>query len=250
MAGSSDRSTKGQLAAWAQAGRAALETRARVALTRIGARFSGEALRRMDAAFNYLSIGRWALTSGFEPIRRLPQRTDVFDLALAELRHRRVLYLEFGVWRGKSLRYWSRNLQHPGAMLHGFDTFEGLPEAWSDHGKGDLSTGGTVPPSSDPRIKYFKGMFEETLPRYQVPEHDTLFVNVDCDLYSSTTTVLRFAEPLLRPGSFVYFDEFSDRHHERRAFDEFRERTGLRFSLVGATSDLVHVLFRREDAAR
>src|SRR5258708_16542752 len=38
-------------------------------------------------------------------------------------------YLEFGVFSGGTIRYLARS--KPNVPIHGFDSFEGLPEAWS-----------------------------------------------------------------------------------------------------------------------
>jgi hypothetical protein len=223
----------------------ALSERLKGGLTRLGARLGAEPLRRMNAAFNYLWVGHWMERHGFVTGRRVAKRTELYDLALADIGSKPALYLEFGVFRGKSLRHFARGLKHPQSALHGFDTFVGLPERWSTHERGGLSTEGEPPQVDDPRVQLFKGRFEEVLPGYRAPEHQALFVNVDSDLYSSAVTVLTHIEPLLRPGSYLYFDEFSDREHELGAFDQFLERTGSRFELVGATQSLVHVLFRR-----
>jgi hypothetical protein len=57
-----------------------------------------------------------------------------------------VLYLEFGVWKGDATRRWSQLLKNKNSRLHGFDSFEGLPEDWNDDMKsGHFSTSG-VPP--------------------------------------------------------------------------------------------------------
>jgi hypothetical protein len=48
------------------------------------------------------------------------------------------------------------------------------------------------------------------------------------------------------PGTYIYFDEFNHRNHELRAFDEFRNETGMRFSLVGVTRTMEHAAFRRD----
>ena len=112
--------------------------------------------------------------------------------------------------------------------------------------KGCFSVGGVVPKSDDPRVEFFKGWFEDTLPSYTLPPHEVIVAIIDADLYSSTRVVLNFLEKALIPGSYLYFDDFHHRHHEMRAFDEFIDRTGRRFSLVGATQVLSEVMFRAE----
>jgi hypothetical protein len=63
-------------------------------------------------------------------------------------------------------------------MLHGFDSFEDPPEAPeafnNTHGKFACSTHGVVPIVEDPRVKFFKSWFEETLPGHSVPDHDVI----------------------------------------------------------------------------
>ena len=80
---------------------------------------------------------------------------------------------------------------------------------------------------------------------YIAPDHDVLFVNVDADLYSSTTTILDHMEQLLRIGSYVYFDEYNDRCHELKAFDEFIERTGMQFEAIAVVDNMWQWLFQR-----
>ncbi len=94
-------------------------------------------------------------------------------------------------------------------------------------------------------MSFFKGWFQEVLPSYSLPEHDRLIVNLDADLYSSTKYVLDFLRPSLAVGTFLYFDEFSDRHHELKAFDEFLSTTEMRFRCCGASRTLTHVAFQR-----
>jgi hypothetical protein len=220
---------------------------AKVVLTRVGSRCSARTIHRLNAVIDYLEVGRWLSAQGFDTSRRFGDRVELFEHVASELADRPVLYLEFGVYEGESMRIWSRLLGHPDSHLHGFDTFTGLPETWNElTGEGAFSVGGQPPPIDDPRVLFFKGLFEETLPSYSPPPSELVFVNVDCDLHSSATTVLRWAEPLLQPGCYLYFDEFSNRAHELRAFSEFLSRTGLAFTLVGATRTLGQVLFQRQ----
>lgn len=200
----------------------------------------------LDAAVNYLSVGRWMQDKGFGGFPRFARRERVFEFAAARCLDKGVLYLEFGVYKGESIRYWSQLLNNDRSFLHGFDTFEGLPERWNYAvGPGVFSTNGVVPKIDDDRVTFFKGPFDETLPLYVAPPHEQLIVNVDSDLYSSAATVLRSLESLITPGTLIYFDEFCDRMHELKAFDEFLTRTAMSFRVVAATRALNHIMFER-----
>lgn len=204
------------------------------------------ALYDLNGIVNYLEVGAFVQRRGFEAGQTVGTKAQVFDAIGREVGDRQVLYLEFGVAQGWSLRYWSKLLRNPAAALHGFDSFEGLPTDWIlDRPAGHFANGGEPPAIDDPRVSFFKGWFSETLPGYSPPGHESLVVNVDADLYSSTVTVLDAVEPLLGPGAFLYFDEFNHRADEMRAFGEFLDRTGMRFELYAATADLAQVAFRR-----
>jgi hypothetical protein len=211
-----------------------------------GRRCSPLLLAKMNSGLNYLETGRWFASHGFSTADGVGHRSDLFERAAAEIADLRVAYLEFGVWRGDSIRQWSRLLKHPSSTLHGFDSFEGLPEDWNlltERGK--FSTQGIIPQVDDPRVGFSKGWFEDTLASYVLPDHDVLFLMLDADVYSSTKTALdRFKEAIV-PGTYLYFDEFNDRNHELRAFDELMRETGMQFRLIGADRTLLNVLFQR-----
>jgi hypothetical protein len=217
------------------------------ALTRAGAPLPLKAIRTLDAAVNYLEVGRWMKARGYDATNRFKRREDLFEAITQALGDRPVLYLEFGVYRGDSLRRWSELLRHPDARLHGFDSFEGLPETWSyEEHRGHFSTEGALPSFDDPRIELFKGWFEETLPGYELPPHGGLVIVIDSDLYSSASFVFESLADRIVPGTFLYFDEFHHRAHELRAFSDFLHRTGFEFRLFGATRELTHVAFLRD----
>jgi hypothetical protein len=218
---------------------------AKFVLTKIGERASESGLFRIaDAALNYVEVGRWMRVRNLTPPSRTNGREDIFDLVGRQIGHERVLYLEFGVWHGDTMRHWSGLLSNPAAHLHGFDSFEGLPEKWhAGKGPGYFSTGGTVPTIDDGRVRFFKGWFRDTLKDYSTPDHERMVINIDADLYSSTMEVLNHFASAMRPGTFLYFDEFSDRNHELKAFEEFLAGSGLRFRLVAASRSLSHVMF-------
>jgi macrocin-O-methyltransferase TylF-like protien len=192
------------------------------------------------------ALGLWLRKHRLYPPIRLGSREQIFDLIGDDVAHRRVLYLEFGVYQGDSIKYWSNLLKHPNAMLHGFDSFEGFPHAWrGDLPKGFFSTGGEVPKIADPRVKFFKGWFHETLPAYEIPPHEVMVINMDADLYSSTLFVLDRLKEAITPGTWLYFDEFSADDSEFRAFSEFVDATGMRFEAVAHCDAMLNVAFRR-----
>ena len=205
-----------------------------------------QAVTALGQSLKYLEMGEWMRRRGLKPGHSFAHRNELFDLAAKEIGDLQVLYLEFGVFKGEATRYWSRLLRNPNCKLHGFDSFEGLPEDWrEDCGKGHFSTNGSIPQIDDNRVKFFKGWFEETLPIYQIPDHEAVFINLDADLYSSTIYVLKALRELIEPGTYIYLDEFSDLNHEYRAFDEFLRETRMTFSLAGEADSMQHVLFQR-----
>jgi hypothetical protein len=215
-------------------------------LTQVGSVSPQPLIYALNGVFNYLHVGWWLQAHRLEVPLRVRDRGGLFKLAAREIGERDVLYLEFGVHRGESMRAWSDLLSNPASKLHGFDSFEGLPHDWSleGHARGYFATGGALPVFEDPRVRLFPGWFEDTLPTYEWPEHDVLFAMFDADLYSSTVTALAAVRPHLRSGSFVYFDQFHHRCDELRAFAEMIDEHDLAFKVVGATRELSSVLFR------
>lgn len=143
------------------------------------------------------------------------------------------LVLEFGVRRGNSL---AAIAARAGQEVHGFDSFEGLPEAWSGTTAGVLSTGRELPASRD-NVRLHAGWFEQTLPGFLATHPGPVrFANIDCDIYSSTRTVLTALADRIRPGTLLVFDEFignrSWRDDEYRAFHEFIAESGLNFRII------------------
>jgi hypothetical protein len=221
----------------------------KVLLSRLGSTCSNRLVYNLNGAFNYLHVGWWLSTHGYSPEIRLRSRLDVFAHIAADVGDTQVLYLEFGVARGDSMRRWSQLLRNPNSHLHGFDSFLGLPHDWSleGHERGDFSTQGEPPVVDDERVRFFAGWFDQTLPQYAWPEHDVLIVMMDADLYQSTATVLRHVRDKLVPGSYLYFDQFHHRGDELRAFAEFVEETSWEFQLVAASRELSSLAFKRID---
>lgn len=221
-------------------------------VSELGARTPSSVLGGFDSVLNHFHTARWMRDSGYFPKIRAANRLDLIRKVAAQIADEEVLYLEFGVWKGESITEWSRLLRNSASRLHGFDSFEGLPEEWNHRAgeafgleKGHFSTQGNIPKVSDPRIKFYRGWFEETLPGYTFIESPTLVIFLDADLYSSTIYVLRTLKPHIKVGTIIYFDEFWDPMHEQRALKEFVAETGIELEAIAADNGFNHVAFRR-----
>lgn len=127
------------------------------------------------------------------------------------------LVLEFGVRFGNSIHMLASLAQQE---VHGFDSFEGLPDEWHHEPKGSYTTKGIVPQVPN-NVHLHTGWFDATLPKF-LTEHDgaVRFINIDCDIYSSTNTVLSLLAPRIVAGTIIVFDEYIGNEHWRE--DEFK----------------------------
>jgi len=179
-----------------------------------------------------------------EPFPYFPHRFELYaDIQSKKLAEEAIDYLEFGVRYGDSLFKWSNLNTCPNSRFIGFDSFEGLPEDWiSVTGmaqKAAMSVGGVIPKTEDPRIKFVKGWFNQTLrPFLQdfIPR-SRLVIHNDGDLFSSTLYTLVTLDPILRPGSILIFDEFANPLHEWRAFNDYASAFGRKCKVLGAAGD-------------
>ncbi len=144
--------------------------------------------------------------------------------------------MECGVYHGFSLTQIAAATQRP---IHGFDSFAGLPEQWKPgEPAGSYSTQGQIPAIAA-HVKLHSGWFDDSLPVFAAQLTAPIaLLHVDCDLYSSTRTVLSTLVPKLAKGSLLVFDDFlayaGYEQHEFRAAHEYFATTGQQFELVGA----------------
>jgi hypothetical protein len=134
------------------------------------------------------------------------------------------LFMEFGVRSGRTINHIAR--RRPKATVHGFDSFEGLPEAWTGYTMDRGAFGGEGVPEVGSNVRLHVGWFDATLPEF-LDDHaeDVAFIHIDSDIYSSAKTILSELAPRFRPGSVIVFNEYFNypnwKQHEFRAWQEF-----------------------------
>ena len=148
------------------------------------------------------------------------------------------LVLEFGVATGRTLNHFARWL--PGKTVYGFDGFQGLPEDWTARMRRGFFARKSLPRVRN-NCELVVGWFDDTLPSFvaQHPEPVAL-LHIDCDLYSSTVTVLDCLQHQIRPGTVIVFDEYMNypgwQQDEFRAWQEFVRRHHIRYEYIGRVS--------------
>jgi O-methyltransferase len=149
-------------------------------------------------------------------------------------------FLEFGVYKGHSIRYWSQMNCNPQSRFIGFDSFEGLPEDWTKKvPKGFFYAAGEVPQVDDKRVSFVKGWFQTTLPGFvnEFEPRSRLVIHNDSDLYSSTLFTLASLNTLLVSGAVIILDDFSHATHVFRAFADYRSAFWRSAQPVAMTSN-------------
>ena len=151
--------------------------------------------------------------------------------------------LEFGVWKGNTMRKLRAGLDSS-YKLFGFDSFEGLPHDWVDSdgklvgkgAKGRFDVGRQTPDIKE--VTWMIGWFDETVSEYLKGAESIAILHIDCDLYSSTKTVLAGLNSFIQSGTIIVFDEWFYNHskanvdHEQKAFYEWVDANNRLFEFV------------------
>jgi O-methyltransferase len=184
-----------------------------------------------------------AVKTLFVNVKEFPPRdgvTGYYDYVHSSLiRNEQIDYLEFGVYKGESLEEWCRLNTNPQSRFFGFDTFEGLPEDWNPmRKKGAFDVEGAIPQLDDPRVRFVKGLFQESLYPFLdgFRPQGRLVIHIDADLYSSALFCLAAMDRFLSAGSILMFDEFYDLSNEFAAFRDYTKAFYRNFTGVAYTT--------------
>jgi len=188
----------------------------------------------------------------FDNIPIFANRGPLFELCMREVLPEGHL-VELGVYVGHSVNYLADLV--PQRIFHGFDSFEGLPEAWVRTAGREVLNKGHFRMGKLPQVKsnvvLHKGWFSDTIPEWLVNNPGNVaFLHNDSDLYSSTIFALRALDSRLVSGSIILFDELIDWYppdsqgrarygnwpdHEWKALKEWMGDCNRRVSLMGRT---------------
>ena len=115
-------------------------------------------------------------------------------------------YLEFGVWVGTSINFFSNYVN----TIYGFDSFEGLREDWTghiNHPKGQFNLNRKLPKLNKNVIPVV-GWVQDTLgPFLDKHKPEINFIHLDMDTYESTKFVLTKIKPYLTKNCTIAFNE-------------------------------------------
>jgi hypothetical protein len=168
-------------------------------------------------------------------ISDIEEAPSVFFGAYKRYLHKNGLILEFGVATGDTIK--ALALYDKSRIVHGFDSFQGIPESWSFHEKGAFAC--DIPTDLPENVELHVGWFEDTLPKF-IQDHageTAALIHIDSDLYSSAKTIFKHCGPMIRPGTLLIFDEIMGyegwEEGEFKAFNEFLEAAGLKAQCVG-----------------
>ncbi len=154
-------------------------------------------------------------------------------------------YMEFGVYRGKSMYEFMTVLKKhamDNCRYYAFDSFQGLPVSEGvTFSKGEFSYPKNhfekrMKQSGFPtnRLTVVPGFFEDSLTaelKKKLPISKAGFVHIDCDLYESTKVVLNFVEDYIDVGTMLIFDDYfsfdykennPENFGEKKAFNEWK----------------------------
>jgi hypothetical protein len=149
------------------------------------------------------------------------------------------LVLEFGVATGRTLNQFAHWLPHK--VVHGFDGFKGLPEDWTSRMRRGFFARDRLP-RVRANCELHVGWFDETLPLFaKAHSHRPIqLLHVDCDLYSSTVTILSNLKNSIVPGTVIVFDEYINypgwQQDEFRAWQEHVAKYNIKYEYIGRVS--------------
>ncbi len=200
-------------------------------------KFSSWANKNKKIAFNDFP-GKWDYNKRFSLYKWVFENESLTNAAIN--------YMEFGVADGHSFRWFVNENANSDSRFYGFDTFTGLPEDFGVYKKGMFNTNNQMPVIDDNRIKFYQGLFQQTVPDFlpEVNKTNRNVIMMDADLYSATLYALTSLAPFLKKDDIIFFDEFAVPTHEFKAFNDFVQAYYINLQLIAAASNYYFAAFK------
>ena len=135
-------------------------------------------------------------------------------------------YLEFGVYKGSSIKYFSEFVK----KIYGFDSFKGIEKdfigTFYDESYFKLNK---IPKDLPQNVELVIGRIEDTLDQFLKKNNNKIiFAHIDVDNYGVTKIILKKIKPFLEKNAILLFDELFNypgwRNNEFKAlYEEFSE---------------------------
>lgn len=157
---------------------------------------------------------------------------DYYDKVLSLIKNEG-LWLEFGVWSGRTINYFAERTEN---KIYGFDSFLGLPEGTEYWTEGMFNMNGNLP-EVNPNVELVVGWFKDTIDKF-LEEHNqkVAFLHMDCDIYSSSKLVLDKLKDRICKGTVIAFDEIYNypkfEENEILAWLEFVKENAINYEWI------------------
>ena len=177
-------------------------------------------------------------------------RQEIQRFALANLPHQDIVVFEFGIFRGRSSKFFvsEAKRRNKSIQIVGFDSFAGLGSNWSNPDHFDtFNQNGSVPRGLPKELEVHPGLVEDTLPNFlkSQPNRPAL-IHFDLDIYEPTFFALEaLRDSKMLRQTYILFDEHHGFHGwkdgEYRALNEVIGPLGFKYVAFGPHQALVYV---------
>ena len=158
-------------------------------------------------------------------------RKYAIERSLLNDKEKNKFYLEFGVYVGTSINFFSDYVK----TIYGFDSFEGLKEDWTGHfhPKGTYNLNKKIPKLKN-NVVPVVGWAQDTLEDFLKKHNPKInFVHMDFDTYETSLYVLKSIKPYLDKNAIILFDQLYNfvgwRNGEYKALQETFDENEYKF---------------------
>ena len=163
----------------------------------------------------------------------------MWDYIISQVGHDQPIdFIEFGTYRGRSMKYFSKNFINPNSTFLGLDSFQGLPNTDNhlSYHKGMFNLDNNVPIFDDKRILIVSGFFNDKkkeIKSFLDKSKNKKLIHFDADIYSSTLFALFLCSDY--EDYYCIFDQFGD--DESRALYNYTQSSGSSVEFYASTYD-------------